>query len=272
MARVELPESRLRLRKRRRRVRLSLLLLCAALLALAAVAGAAHLSAVRVSEVAVSGAQTLSVGAVESFVRQQLEGSYGYVLPKDNIFLYPKARIRQELLAAYPVLASADVHARDFHTIAVVLVERAPRALWCPEPPHSADCLFIDERGVAYGEAPSFSEPVYTVYGGPLPEGPLPKQFLSEDEFQALSALVDAVVQKLSGEKLQDVLVDAQGDVHMRFTDGFVLKFALREQGGDVFERLTLALTAEPLASRTLAQFEYLDLRFGDKLYYKLRD
>ena len=85
-------------------------------------------------------------------------------------------------------------------------------------------------------------------------------------------ALVDAVIQKLSGEVLADVSINADNDVGMRFAGGFVLKFALHEERGDTFERLTLALTAEPFVSHKLVEFEYLDLRFGYKLYYKLRD
>ena len=55
------------------------------------------------------------------------------------------------------------------------------------------------------------------------------------------------------------------------FASGFVLKFALSDAGGDVFERFSLALAAEPFLGRSLSDFLYLDLRFGDKLYYKLK-
>ena len=57
----------------------------------------------------------------------------------------------------------------------------------------------------------------------------------------------------------------------MRFADNFTLIFTLVDQGGDVFERLTLALTSGPMAAHKLGDFQYLDLRFGDKLYYKLK-
>jgi cell division septal protein FtsQ len=267
MARVELPESRLRLRKRRRRVRVSLLLVLLVLLMMGAAVGAAYTPALQVRAVSVSGEQTLSSSTIEAFVQTRLSGTYWYILPKSNIFLYPKNAIRSALLAAYPILASADVHAGDFHTIAVNLVERQPQALWCD----GQTCLFLDENGVAYGEAPGFSEPVYTVYSGPISGDNPPRQFLSPADFQALSALVDAIVQKVPDEKLALVNVNSDSDVNMSFADGFMLKFALHDAGGDIFERFSLALTSDPLKSRKLSDFEYLDLRFGDKLYYKLR-
>ena len=226
------------------------------------------MSSLQIKDVSVSGAQTLSSSTVEAFVRDRLAGEYWYVFSKSNIFLYPKQQIAADLMRAYPVLASADVHATDFHTVAVNLVEREPRALLCSQ---DNRCLFMDENGVAYTDAPTFSEPVYLSYYGSTTGGALPKQFLTPPEFQALSALVDAIAQKLPGEKVASVSVDEVKDVRVRFADGFTLIFALVDQGGDVFERLTLAMASGPMTTHKLSDFQYLDLRFGDKLYYKLK-
>ena len=277
MARVELPESRLRLRKRRRRVRITSAIGILILLLTCGVVSLTYWPALQIKTVAISGAQTLPPGTIEAFVRDRLAGEYWYVFPKSNIFLYPRQQIAADLIKEYPVLASADVHAADFHTVAVNLVEREPRALLCSQ---DNRCLFMDENGVAYTDAPTFSEPVYLSYYGSTTHstgsgqacGTLPKQFLTPPEFQALSALVDAIAQKLPGEKVAAVAVDEAKDVRMRFADNFTLIFTLVDQGGDVFERLTLALTSGPMAARKLGDFQYLDLRFGDKLYYKLRD
>lgn len=268
MARVELPESRLRLRKRRRRVRLALLLCALLAVLVAAVAGLSRLPALQVSEITISGAETISPGAIKALVEDHIAGYYLYALPKRNILLYPKKDIAAALLKTYPSLASADVHAGDFHTIVVNVVERAPRALWCQE----ARCYLMDENGVVYAEAPTFSSPVYLTYYGEASAGALPRQYLVATEFQALSALVDAVARLVPDATAVDVTVDSNRDAHVRFSSGFELRFVLDDQVGDVFERFTLALTAEPLLQHELSEFEYLDLRFGDKLYYKLRE
>jgi hypothetical protein len=99
----------------------------------------------------------------------------------------------------------------------------------------------------------------------------LPKQYLSAGDFAALSALVDAIVLKLSQEELAGVVVDQNQDVELHFGSGFMLRFALHDEGGDVFERFAIAFTADVVKAHPFADFEYLDLRFGDKLYYKLK-
>ena len=71
---------------------------------------------------------------------------------------------------------------------------------------------------------------------------------------------------------MQSISVDAVGDVRVMFTNGFTLIFALSDDSGDLFERFSLALSSGPFVAHTLSDFAYLDLRFGDKLYYKLKD
>lgn len=268
MARVDLPPSRVKARRRRMYRRLAFVFCGLLLLACGLLVAAAHAPFLQITAVHVSGVATLATSSVQEFVGKELEGNYWFVLPKHNIFLYPKQTLRDGLFSHYPVLASVEVKAENFHAISVALVEREPRALWCAD---AGVCYFMDENGIVYAEAPVFSSPVYVPYFGAVSGNNLPKQFLTAEQFGALAALVDATAQKLSAEQLQKVAVDDHQDVRMEFASGFALLFSLRDQGGDVFERLTLALTAEPLTIHKLSDFEYLDLRFGDKLYYKLK-
>ena len=212
----------------------------------------------RITTVMVEGAETLAAERVAEFVEKEFAGRYWGLFAKNNIFLYPKGSLIAALLAEYPVLRSAQLRAADFHTVSVSVVERHPRAIWC-----GSVCYLMDEDAVTYAPAPVFSEPVYIVYRG---------ERLSAEEFRALSTLVDAVSKLQAQDKVEIVAVDAERDVRVGFASGFELLFALSEAGGDVFERFSLVLVAEPFQHRTLADFEYLDLRWGYKLYYKVRE
>ncbi|MDE1925436.1 MAG: hypothetical protein KGH79_04670, partial [Patescibacteria group bacterium] len=112
----------------------------------------------------------------------------------------------------------------------------------------------------------------YQKYYGALSGDAAPKHFLTAEEFQSLSALVDALVQEQNGNGIQSVAVGAAGDVTIMFADGFDLLFNVSQDGGDVYQRFMLALQSDPFKQRQLSGFEYLDLRFGDKLYYKLKN
>ncbi|MDO8548159.1 MAG: hypothetical protein Q7R71_00600 [bacterium] len=229
-------------------------------------------SFLRISHIDVSGTQTVISSTIVEKVQAQLEGEYLYLFPKNNILFYPKGHIVSALLAAMPVLASVDVSAKNFQTISVALVERQPKALWCgDEAANPMPCFLLDENGVAYGAVISFSGNAYSRYYGTLASNMTPKQYLTPAQFRSLSALVDTIAASQKNEPLASVWVDENKDVYMAFASGFTLFFALNVDGGDIYQRFTLALQSAPFKAHKLSDFEYLDLRFGDKLYYKLR-
>ena len=273
MARIDLPVSKLRARRRRRRALLAGALVFVVLVLAAGAVWLAHAPFVRVVSVEVSGAQSVASSTIEEYVRSQMAGDYLWLFPRDNIFLYPRRAIEAGLLARYPALRSVDVHAADFRTVAVAAVERQPAALWCPTGATQEGCFYMDEDGVVYSPAPDFSSPVYVSYEGALAPSAQAgaRQYLAPADFQSLSALAGALGQKEPDDPVRTVVVDDSRDVRVYFQNDFVLIFNLKDDGGDIFERFTLALASDPFKGKSLGDFEYLDLRFGDKLYYKLK-
>ncbi|MDE2071181.1 MAG: hypothetical protein KGI70_00400 [Patescibacteria group bacterium] len=271
MARVDI-SSGLRIRRRRRR---AWALAGVALVLIGLVTGAAafsHAPFLRITRIEIVGAQTVASSTIMDTVQQQLSGSYFFIFARDNIFLYPKRGIDNALLFLYPQLKSVDVHAGDFNSIAVSVVERAPKALWCGSGPGVGACSYVDEDGVVYAQAPDFNMPLYVEYlgvatGTPVSDSAL--QFLTSEQFHSLAALIDALT--TPENQVHTVTVDDVGDVRAYFQNNFILIFSLGDEGGDIYERYKLALQSDPFKNHTIADFEYLDLRFGDKLYYKLK-
>ncbi len=275
MARVDLPPSKLRQKRRKHRVVLGLLFVFLFFVICGCLVWASWVPFLRVTSVQVEGAQTVSSSTIEQFAEQELSGGYWFVFARNNIFLYPRQDIATGLLQHYPTLRMAEVHAQDFHTVLVKVAERQPVALWCPsgQVPTGESCYYMDEQGLVYAPAPAFSAPVYATYQGPVTNGTQPglRQYLHAEEFQSLAALVAAFAQKMPDNPIGSVMVDQNNDVRASFKDGFLLIFNLKDDGGDVFDRFGLALASDAFKGKTTADFEYLDLRFGDKLYYKVK-
>ena len=272
MARVQLPTSRLKARRRARRMFAVLGALVVLLALMGGVVGLSYLSALRVQHITIVGLSSVNESLVEASVQDALDGGYWHLIPKNNIFVYPKGAIERGLLAQFPIFSSVVAHAQGLTALTVTVTERQPAALWCGSfATSTAPCLTLDESGTAYTIAPDFSASVYRRYTGPLATTTLPRQFLTPEKFRALSALADAIASKAASSTLDTISIDASGEVHMQFASGFTLMFILSGDGADVAQRFALALTADPFNKHPLSDFEYLDLRFGDKLYYKLR-
>src|ERR1700722_14750180 len=111
MARIELPQSRVRARRKRRRIRIAYLCAAALLILLIALVALAHAPFLRITGVDVSGESTLNGNAIASEVMSDISGSYLYVFPKDNIFLYPKYRTQADLEKQMPTIAKVSIQA-----------------------------------------------------------------------------------------------------------------------------------------------------------------
>ncbi|HVU80326.1 MAG TPA: hypothetical protein VHD37_03120 [Candidatus Paceibacterota bacterium] len=272
MARVALPQSKLKARRRKRRLVVLASLMFVLLLAAAGLVALCWAPFMRIQGIDVAGVSSANPDAVVQEVRGAIAGAYWGLFPRDNIFLYPKDEIRAGLMARHAAFGSVALSREGFSALRVDVVERAPKALWCGE--SAADhtpCLTLDENGAAYALAPDFSGSIYMRYAGQLPQGPLPRQFLAPDRFRALSALADELSRRLSSTTITLVSVEDGTEARVDTASGFIVSFSLDDSGADVLERLNLALSSQPFREHALSDFEYLDLRFGDKLYYKLR-
>ena len=277
MTRVTLPQSKVRARRKRQRILVTFFTIVAVLVLFGVLVWLAHASFLRITSVEVSGQSTLDPEDISQAVLADIAGSYGYLFPKNNIFLYPKHSSEVALAEQMPTIATVSINAKNFHTLGVVVTERARKALWCGQSViNVSPCIWLDQDGLAYAAVSDVSlaldsaSSTYERYYGALTNETIP-HYLSPDQFHALSALVDALAQNQAGNPITTIEVDYSGVARITFADSFVLQFNLSAASADVYRRFTLALTSDVFLGHTLSDFEYLDLRFGDKLYYKLR-
>jgi hypothetical protein len=228
----------------------------------------------RVSQVSVSGASAVPLASIQQVASQALAGRAGLIFPKNNILLYPKQGIQQTLLQQFPTLASASVADENLHSIKITVAERQPAALWCGDSiATSSACDYMDASGFVFAPAAHYSAGAYQEYFGVLatssPGGV--GQYLAPGQLHSLVALVGAIAAKVPNDSFVGLWVEQDGDAHLMFASGFTVLFNSGDDTGDVFSRFSAGLTADVFASHALSDFEYLDLRFGQKPYYKLK-
>jgi hypothetical protein len=278
--RVNIPtRTNLRERRKRRQQLVVGLVVLSVVFVIATLIGVTWLPFLQIRAVDVSGVTTVPQDQVERFAASELVGTYGYVIPRRNIFFYPKLTIQSTLLQEFPSFATVNVHTVNFHALSVAVTERQPAALWCgpssaattasASSTQSGPCFLMDSNGTIYAPAVVYSGDAYRRYFGGANDGALPRQFLTTQQSRSLSALADSLSQQ---HPVQTVTVDENNDVYITFTNGFMLIFALSDGSADVLERFSLALQADPFTTHPLEDFAYLDLRFGKKLFYSLKN
>lgn len=269
--------------KRRRRNRFRARMAALALFFCAFLGGLSyffHTAAFTISAVRVEGATVADQDALERTVETILSGKYFWFFPKRNFFLYPKGTLEKSLLDSFKQLEALKIRTPDFKTLVVSVVLRTPHALWCGTRMKDAGeaeasaCYFMDERGLLFAQAPSFSGDLYFTYYGDIGKGEaIGSRLLQPDRFRNL----DAFLTSLRTLGLSPVALDIDGsDGAIRLKKGDTILVSLKDDFGRTLQNLQsfLAGNARAVSSgemAAVASFRSIDLRFGNKIFFKRR-
>lgn len=284
--RHDIPHSKERIRRKRKHAIASAILVSVALMMI--VFGAAWIAyrpAIRIANVEVSGNRVMDSDTIASFVREQLQGTYLFLFPKDNTFLYPKHGITQDLLVSFARIRSADVARDGLTALAVNIRERAPFALWCGaifenQNDDRETCYFTDSDGFIFAEAPHFSDNVYLKFYAPLetPEtettaenrSPIASRFLSPDQFRNINLFHDLLLR--DGITISKAVAMPDGDWSFMMDEEGKILFNVAEDPMRLaadFESAFRAELGEPNDPKLRNNIDYVDLRFGGKVFFK---
>ncbi len=108
-----------------------------------------------IQEVMVEGGQTISTVEIEKKVQAALEGQYLRLVPRRFAWLYPEAEVL-EIVKSVERVHDVKTEVIKGIKLSVTFDEYIPLSLWC-DSVVSYNCLFIDEKGYAFGRAPKLS-------------------------------------------------------------------------------------------------------------------
>ena len=280
----------LELKKKRRRVFLNKILL--SVFALPAIfAGLVYLSrisAFNINSVEVKGNKVADTEMIRQVVEKEIAGNYLWFFPKRNIFFYPKKDIKNQLAFEFKGLKDINLIVKE-KTLNISSTERIAKYMWCGNanldlvvglPSDKEKCYFVDENGYIFGEAPYFSGEVYfKFYGGTFSNSTDPSGFyFMQENFSKLISFKNM----LENFGLKPVALSYEGSENIKIylsrdlthPSGPEIIFKADSDLPIISENLQTALNTEPLKSNFKNKYSsllYIDLRFGNKVYYKFR-
>lgn len=225
-----------------------------------------------IHDIVVAGNSIVHTEDIVREAREELNGRYFFLFRRNNIFIYPEGRIARRLMEKFKRIAEIDIRRNSLTDIRIAIVEYEPKYLWCgdymreDEPDLLEACYFSNENGYIFSKAPDFSGNVFFKLFGPLSGGgvePIGKRFLAPLAFTKLILFRD-VVAGYGGEVVKFAVTE-KGDHIFILNNGSRIIFGADQD----FDTLTGNLSA---VSATLPQntpIEYIDLRYGNKVFFK---
>ena len=260
------------LRTKRRRIRLytSLVILIAIAAGAYGINYASYLPQFSVTTASVEGTRALSSQLVKNYAESLLSDTSFHFLSPSNVLFFNERNFARAIVSHFPRIENADAkRTSNFDThVHVVVSERDPVGLWCAP---SLSCYLIDHSGFIFASAVSSSSAEQTLYifHGALATSsdPIGNEFISA-HFPSLLATLDRIGQ--AGFTPRGATADNDHDYEVPLQEGFAIKASFGADASVLSENLKLILSADSLKSKR-SDLEYIDLRFGNRAYYKLK-
>ncbi len=221
-----------------------------------------RLPALTIQTVEVYGGETISRELVKTLIETELEGEYLRFIPKRFSLLYPKQAI-VDSVQGIDRIKDLSIERKTRNLLEIDFDEYVPDSLWCSA--DSSHCVFLDSSGYAFAKAPSLT-------GGSFLR--LNKLGVTPvTDVQALDLLSYTQVKELvslfeeNSWYINSVAVDVAGDAYLTLTDGGELKVALKDPAEQIVDNLFVVLSSPEFIDIGPGDFEYIDLRFGNKVF-----
>jgi cell division septal protein FtsQ len=216
-----------------------------------------------ISQVKVTGAAEQRVEAIEQSVWTQISERRFWFLSQSHVLLFDSESFRNMLLENY-VLNDVQIKKKIPKKLEVIVIEKIPVAVW-----FEGDSYFvIDDQGWVIDTVSGPGEGLATIYNNGQPK-------LNNKRLEGQESLIKASIElqaSLNG-RFSYLKPDQITSTHERNTVTVVLKqgtliyFAIDESISSQLDRLDALVKSE--LKNKFSQVDYIDLRFGDKVYYK---
>ncbi|GEM_PF-2068191 len=235
-----------------------------------------RLPALQLQQISVQGTTFVGEAAVEKVIRTSLAGSYLGIVPRANFLVYSRDALEAAVERQFLRIASLTFTEQSPRALRVVIHEREPDAVWCEGSfvaVHARHCFYVDRDGVLYDQAPEFSGPVYFEFYGYVRQPPQLGDAILPVAQLTLARSVRNVLRALALEPVALVILPDRS-YELVTEKGWKILFDAGGDAGTMGEHLRAALTSDVLTKRLADRnnaLDYIDLRYGKKVFYKFK-
>ena len=206
--------------------------------------------------------ETIKAEVVKAKVNEVLSGDYWHFIPRRFSWFYPEEEVIKKLEEIERI---KDVHVEKISgtELKVTFSEYLPHALWCSE--NNQNCYFIDEKGFAFGRAPELTGESLVRHRKLGEEPQLRTSLISESDFSKIEKFSSLLAS--SGWYVAEVEVDTVKDVFYILGDGSEIRATLESDPSETFAYFDTLKKSEKFEHLQPGNFQYIDLRFGEKVY-----
>lgn len=219
----------------------------------------------KIENIEIDGNRFANKSEIVDIVNEEIDGKYLFLLSKSNYFFIPETVIIEKLKDLDEV-KNVLIDKSRFNSVTVEIQEYKPAAVYCLE-----ECYFLNRQGLFFVAAPEmYLDNVIEVQGEVQFENEIIGQYFTEPKvFEDMMEKIDL----LKKENIEINLMTTEDfeTYTLHTINGPTLLVEKEDTPIEVVENLKSALAQESIHEVQFNNIDYIDLRFEDKVFYKLK-
>jgi len=223
----------------------------------------------KISSVDVVGNRFVESSDIEKVFFEEVSGRHFFLISKSHFLFIPKGIISKKIENKLSV-ESAIVRRSDINNAVVEITEYDPVAEYCSS---DLDCYFVNGDGLIFVKAPEFYADVLISLEGEIEitdgESVLGKSYSEIKTFRKLLEKIELLeIEKIEINKISTV----DFETFVLYTvGGPTILIEETDIPKETIDNLKAAITQESINDVQFNNIDYIDLRFEDKVFYKLK-
>ncbi len=252
----------------------------------------------QITHISVSGTKSLQESDVQNAVGNYLTGSFLRVIPKTNYFFVRSGSLERLLIEKFPRLSTVRVQKTFPSSLVISLTERNIWALYCNDSLYAKEknvgtrptvasstisvaselkiepvrsCFYIDETGYVIDSALEYQGSLLTIFFESRSDDPkLGERVLSDADILFFNSARDEYKKTIDAEIVSFEKNDGLPDDYILFMqEGW---YVLVPRSADISLSVkNIKILLDSVIKGDRGRLAYIDTRFGNKMFYKLR-
>ena len=208
----------------------------------------------KITNIEIVNAKHTDTNALRQDIDLILQQKKFFIIPNNHIIFLSENMLKKHILETYPSVESVEITKNKDRDLIISILDRKPMGVWCDE-----NCFFFDDQGIAFKSSFNFTGAVFATW---VQDTPTALKFY--DTVPCISLCIGKdFVTFLSQNKIKKVSMN-NGDLKMFSEYGFYIK---------AIDNSTTTMRNMNLFAKDYKgdwkSLQYVDIRFGDKIFYK---
>jgi cell division septal protein FtsQ len=212
----------------------------------------------------ISGAESIEPEEIKNVALSFASGSSFYLIPRSNIIFLDGEKLASAILSEFSRMEKVEIKKKFFiKKVELAIAERKEDYVWCSG---EEVCFFMTKEGFVFERIPE-NPADKIIFRGNLEGDPTKTYFDSPEQMKKYIKFIE-ILEK-SGFRVHSVEIESKekGVANTLMAD---IIFNPRESDLSVSAQNIILLVDDLKSKNSSVRFDYIDSRFGNKIFYKL--